>query len=70
MSIRRFENDVKMYGTQTLARKCGEHGLFENDVKMYGTQTPRGWLSRHSSFENDVKMYGTQTSNVPEPTHP
>ena len=35
----RFENDVKMYGTQTLARKCGEHGLFENDVKMYGTQT-------------------------------
>ena len=34
-----FENDVKMYGTQTLARKCGEHGLFENDVKMYGTQT-------------------------------
>ena len=35
----RFENDVKMYGTQTVPdthnRKCG----FENDVKMYGTQT-------------------------------
>ena len=35
----RFENDVKMYGTQT-----GIHALphtlpFENDVKMYGTQT-------------------------------
>ena len=35
----RFENDVKMYGTQTFYL----HGLppyrFENDVKMYGTQT-------------------------------
>ena len=37
----RFENDVKMYGTQT-AEKC-EIGYipFENDVKMYGTQTIR-----------------------------
>ena len=34
-----FENDVKMYGTQTTARVI-ETGLkFENDVKMYGTQT-------------------------------
>ena len=34
-----FENDVKMYGTQT---KKGEKIYmveFENDVKMYGTQT-------------------------------
>ena len=35
----KFENDVKMYGTQTgggcLIRNFG----FENDVKMYGTQT-------------------------------
>ena len=35
----RFENDVKMYGTQTRTQGtiiiCG----FENDVKMYGTQT-------------------------------
>ena len=35
----RFENDVKMYGTQTIIKNgltdCG----FENDVKMYGTQT-------------------------------
>ena len=37
-----FENDVKMYGTQTdrvLGAICF---LFENDVKMYGTQTIRG----------------------------
>ena len=37
----RFENDVKMYGTQTSIsglRSCHE---FENDVKMYGTQTLR-----------------------------
>ena len=35
----RFENDVKMYGTQTA--KSGENKIteFENDVKMYGTQT-------------------------------
>ena len=35
----RFENDVKMYGTQTekLTKKLSEQ--FENDVKMYGTQT-------------------------------
>ena len=32
-----FENDVKMYGTQTWSKK--KSGLFENDVKMYGTQT-------------------------------
>ena len=35
----RFENDVKMYGTQT-NRPPGPYDLrFENDVKMYGTQT-------------------------------
>jgi len=36
----RFENDVKMYGTQTtILYSPLSHG-FENDVKMYGTQTP------------------------------
>ena len=34
-----FENDVKMYGTQTLIPPRNNNGLFENDVKMYGTQT-------------------------------
>ena len=34
-----FENDVKMYGTQTLAAVDRLISLFENDVKMYGTQT-------------------------------
>ena len=34
----RFENDVKMYGTQA-AVVLYTYGLgFENDVKMYGTQ--------------------------------
>ena len=35
----RFENDVKMYGTQTpdFVNQIVEE--FENDVKMYGTQT-------------------------------
>ena len=35
----RFENDVKMYGTQTSKFGLMYFDLFENDVKMYGTQT-------------------------------
>ena len=35
----RFENDVKMYGTQTTDATIRALLLFENDVKMYGTQT-------------------------------
>ena len=35
----RFENDVKMYGTQTQILNLPEATQFENDVKMYGTQT-------------------------------
>ena len=35
----RFENDVKMYGTQTQRNVWFEYPWFENDVKMYGTQT-------------------------------
>ena len=57
----RFENDVKMYGTQTPLSFLAMIAVFENDVKMYGTQTP-GWRQDVSvQFENDVKMYGTQT---------
>ena len=36
----RFENDVKMYGTQTIRYPSSVVSGFENDVKMYGTQTP------------------------------
>ena len=35
----RFENDVNMYGTQTLQTIIINGQLFENDVNMYGTQT-------------------------------
>ena len=35
----KFENDVEMYGTQTLQPFPGWPKAFENDVKMYGTQT-------------------------------
>ena len=34
-----FENDVKMYGTQTSEMLIEALDQFENDVKMYGTQT-------------------------------
>ena len=57
----RFENDVKMYGTQTYKSMGRSHHLFENDVKMYGTQTFAAASCILCKFENDVKMYGTQT---------
>ena len=34
-----FENDVKMYGTETLTKWIAKKVKFENDVKMYGTET-------------------------------
>ena len=37
--ISEFENDVKMYGTQTVTCGSSVTESFENDVKMYGTQT-------------------------------
>ena len=57
----KFENDVKMYGTQTVCDRLSPDSWFENDVKMYGTQTCRSPVYSHCLFENDVKMYGTQT---------
>ena len=57
----RFENDVKMYGTQTKKIASTSCAVFENDVKMYGTQTMKLESSAANEFENDVKMYGTQT---------
>ena len=57
----RFENDVKMYGTQTCHQVPCPTLSFENDVKMYGTQTIMSVMSVANWFENDVKMYGTQT---------
>ena len=57
----RFENDVKMYGTQTDYLIGKREFGFENDVKMYGTQTKRNVWLLPRLFENDVKMYGTQT---------
>ena len=56
----RFENDVKMYGTQAVRNWYLCIRVFENDVKMYGTQAAKYGLSASTLFENDVKMYGTQ----------
>ena len=53
----RFENDVEMYGTQTIAFAAFFPRLFENDVEMYGTQTATRKCTAVSSFENDVEMY-------------
>ncbi len=57
----RFENDVEMYGAQTVK---GLHLIlceFENDVEMYGAQTLQGFNIVQNPFENDVEMYGAQT---------
>ena len=35
----RFENDVEMYGAQTMNGLELTKSLFENDVEMYGAQT-------------------------------
>ena len=59
-----FENDVKMYGTQTSIHLIGVNDPFENDVKMYGTQTQPEQIHYPVQFENDVKMYGTQTQRI------
>ena len=56
-----FENDVKMYGTQTDKNELTAMTAFENDVKMYGTQTECEEDTELTKFENDVKMYRTQT---------
>ena len=62
----RFENDVKMYGTQTAKSTRNGMKRFENDVKMYGTQTELCHIRKQCWFENDVKMYGTQTNTEEE----
>ena len=37
--MRKLENDVKTYGTETFPSLLGVAPLFENDVKTYGTET-------------------------------
>ena len=39
MTWHKFENDVKMYGTETVRPFLSAKSSFENDVKMYGTET-------------------------------
>ena len=58
----RFENDVEMYGAQTLYHYHTLRMRFENDVEMYGAQTGRSIITWIKGFENDVEMYGAQTS--------
>ena len=62
--VHKFENDVKMYGTQTAVKRGWITDEFENDVKMYGTQTRGSCQTVRRAFENDVKMYGTQTHHL------
>ena len=49
-SVLVFENDVKMYGTQTDLLGSLFMELFENDVKMYGTQTLNEKVAIHAGL--------------------
>ena len=60
----RFENDVEMYGAQTITFISSFFRLFENDVEMYGAQTDQRWSACCTQFENDVEMYGAQTRHT------
>ena len=60
----RFENDVEMYGAQTLTVSFTVLRKFENDVEMYGAQTLSQLPFLHFLFENDVEMYGAQTGKI------
>ena len=40
-----FENDVEMYGAQTVGFVTSRKDAFENDVEMYGAQTRLSYLS-------------------------
>ena len=55
-----FENDVKMYGTQTAVADIGQQCKFENDVKMYGTQTKHREIIKDSYTWNlkNCKKHG------------
>lgn len=59
----RFENDVKMYGTQTFSISSLISCMFENDVKMYGAQTVLRSAVPLRSFENDVKFIFVNNKN-------
>ena len=56
-----FENDVEMYGAQTISASKALSPEFENDVEMYGAQTCVLFAYILCWFENDVEMYGAQT---------
>ena len=58
-----FENDVKMYGTQTKKYGTDYELWFENDVKMYGTQTGFEPAPLSTQFENDVKFIFVNNKN-------
>lgn len=59
----RFENDVKMYGTQTITIMTKKKVVFDNDVKMYGTQTDVLQIIQRLKFENDVKFIFVNNKN-------
>ena len=61
-----FENDVEMYGAQTIRCMNKHLNKFENDVEMYGAQTAVKDTIVAPLFENDVEMYGAQTMDGAE----
>ena len=56
-----FENDVILYGSQTMYMLFPALYRFENDVILYGSQTMGFGRKAIGRFENDVILYGSQT---------
>ena len=64
LGIDPFENDVEMYGAQTVYALDSFTCLFENDVEMYGAQIYfsngvftigyRDWAPEHEKMGKDV----------------
>ena len=45
-----FENDVNMYGIQTINLRKNAQKMFENDVNMYGIQTFQLFTTQSASL--------------------
>ncbi len=66
LGIDPFENDVEMYGAQTVYALDSFTCLFENDVEMYGAQTYfsngvftigyRDWAPEHEKMGKGVTL--------------
>ena len=76
LGIDPFENDVEMYGAQTVYALDSFTCLFENDVEMYGAQTYfsngvftigyRDWAPEHEKMGKGVTLSEEEMTKLKE----